>query len=129
MKHFLGLLDQGGEVGKKLDFLLQEMNREANTLLSKTSGLAGDALKITEMGLAMKIGHRESARTGAEHRMSGRVHHFGAVRFGQIHAGEPECAQLCPAEVFHLLHHAGSRAADEQNGREYFFVSRTNSRR
>jgi uncharacterized protein YicC (UPF0701 family) len=30
------------------------MNREANTLLSKTSGLAGDALKITEMGLAMK---------------------------------------------------------------------------
>ena len=54
VKHFLGLLDQGGEVGKKLDFLLQEMNREANTLLSKTSGLAGEALKITEMGLAIK---------------------------------------------------------------------------
>ena len=54
VQHFLGLLDEGGEVGKKLDFLLQEMNREANTLLSKTSGLAGDALKITEMGLAMK---------------------------------------------------------------------------
>jgi uncharacterized protein (TIGR00255 family) len=54
VKHFLGLLDQGGEVGKKLDFLLQEMNREANTLLSKTSGLAGEALKITEMGLLMK---------------------------------------------------------------------------
>jgi uncharacterized protein (TIGR00255 family) len=53
-KHFLGLLDQGAEVGKKLDFLLQEMNREANTLLSKTSGLAGAALKITEMGLAIK---------------------------------------------------------------------------
>ncbi len=54
VKHFLALLDQGGEVGKKLDFLLQEMNREANTLLSKTSGLAGEALKITEMGLLMK---------------------------------------------------------------------------
>jgi uncharacterized protein (TIGR00255 family) len=54
VKHFLGLLDQGGEVGKKLDFLLQEMNREANTLLSKTSGLAGEALKITEMGLSIK---------------------------------------------------------------------------
>lgn len=52
--HFLGVLDAGGEVGKKLDFLLQEMNREANTLLSKTSGLAGDALKITEQGLAIK---------------------------------------------------------------------------
>jgi uncharacterized protein (TIGR00255 family) len=54
VKHFLSLLDQGGEVGKKMDFLLQEMNREANTLLSKTSGLAGEALKITEMGLLMK---------------------------------------------------------------------------
>jgi uncharacterized protein (TIGR00255 family) len=54
VRHFLALLDQGGEIGKKLDFLLQEMNREANTLLSKTSGLAGEALKITEAGLAMK---------------------------------------------------------------------------
>ena len=54
VKHFLALLDEGNEVGKKLDFLLQEMNREANTLLSKTSGLAGEAMKITEMGLAMK---------------------------------------------------------------------------
>ncbi|HEV8524383.1 MAG TPA: YicC/YloC family endoribonuclease [Terriglobales bacterium] len=52
--HFLALLDQGGEVGKKLDFLLQEMNREANTLLSKTSGVAGEGLRITELGLAMK---------------------------------------------------------------------------
>lgn len=54
VQHFLDLLDQDGEVGKKLDFLLQEMNREANTLLSKTSGLAGEALKITEAGLIMK---------------------------------------------------------------------------
>jgi uncharacterized protein (TIGR00255 family) len=54
IQHFLGLLEAGGEVGKKLDFLLQEMNREANTLLSKTSGVAGEALRITELGLAMK---------------------------------------------------------------------------
>lgn len=52
--HFTGLLDQGGEVGKKLDFLLQEMNREANTLLSKTSGVAGNGTRITESGLGMK---------------------------------------------------------------------------
>jgi uncharacterized protein (TIGR00255 family) len=52
--HFVALLDQDGEVGKKMDFLLQEMNREANTLLSKTSGLAGEALKITEAGLIIK---------------------------------------------------------------------------
>ncbi len=54
IRHFAQLLDQGGEIGKKLDFLLQEMNREANTLLSKTSGVAGEALRITELGLAMK---------------------------------------------------------------------------
>lgn len=54
VRHFLALLDATGEVGKKLDFLLQELNREANTLLSKTSGLAGEAMKITEAGLAMK---------------------------------------------------------------------------
>lgn len=52
--HFLALLQAAGEVGKKLDFLLQEMNREANTLLAKTAGLAGEGLRITELGLAMK---------------------------------------------------------------------------
>jgi len=52
--HFRELLTTGGEVGKKLDFLLQEMNREANTLLSKTGGVGGKGTKITELGLAMK---------------------------------------------------------------------------
>jgi uncharacterized protein (TIGR00255 family) len=52
--HFRELLDSGGESGKKLDFLLQEMNREANTLLSKTGGISGKGTRITELGLAMK---------------------------------------------------------------------------
>uniref|UniRef100_A0A7V4XRX7 YicC family protein n=1 Tax=Acidobacterium capsulatum TaxID=33075 RepID=A0A7V4XRX7_9BACT len=54
IQHFHELLDAGGEVGKKLDFLLQEFNREANTLLSKTSGVAGNGTRITELGLAIK---------------------------------------------------------------------------
>jgi uncharacterized protein (TIGR00255 family) len=54
IQHFISLLDAGGEVGKKLDFLLQEMNREANTLMSKTTGVAGEALRITSLGLSMK---------------------------------------------------------------------------
>ena len=54
IEHFRKLLDQGGEVGKKLDFLLQELNREANTMLSKTSGVTGEGLRITELGLLMK---------------------------------------------------------------------------
>jgi uncharacterized protein (TIGR00255 family) len=48
------LLDAGGEVGKKLDFLLQEMNRETNTILSKTNGIGETGLRITELGLAAK---------------------------------------------------------------------------
>jgi uncharacterized protein (TIGR00255 family) len=54
IKHFRGLLEEGDDIGKKLDFLLQEMNREANTMLSKTTGLAGDAMRITALGLALK---------------------------------------------------------------------------
>jgi uncharacterized protein (TIGR00255 family) len=48
------LLEGGGEVGKKLDFLLQEMNRETNTILSKTSGAGEAALKITARALEVK---------------------------------------------------------------------------
>ena len=52
--HFRELLKAGGEVGKKLDFLLQEMNREANTMLSKPGGVGGKGTRMTELGLAMK---------------------------------------------------------------------------
>ena len=53
---FIELLDAGGEVGRQLDFLLQEMNREANTLLSKSGGNAGGAgMRLTEIGLEVKV--------------------------------------------------------------------------
>ena len=48
------MLSGGGEVGKRLDFLLQEMNREANTVLSKTGGLGDLGLTMTELALAAK---------------------------------------------------------------------------
>ena len=54
VQHFRSLLTAGGEVGKKLDFLLQEMNREANTLLSKTGGVSGNGQRITDLGLGLK---------------------------------------------------------------------------
>ncbi|MGB2621909.1 MAG: YicC/YloC family endoribonuclease [Candidatus Acidiferrum sp.] len=53
LQQFAKLLDGAGEMGKKLDFLLQEMHREANTLLSKTPGVESEALAIT--GLALEI--------------------------------------------------------------------------
>jgi uncharacterized protein (TIGR00255 family) len=43
------LLAEGGAVGRKLDFLTQELNREANTLCSKAADMA-----LTRTGLALK---------------------------------------------------------------------------
>ena len=48
------MLRAGGEIGKRMDFLLQEMNRESNTMLSKTGGLGDLGLTITELALAAK---------------------------------------------------------------------------
>jgi uncharacterized protein (TIGR00255 family) len=53
LRQFEKLLDGAGELGKKLDFLLQEMHREANTMLSKTPGVESEALAVT--GLALEI--------------------------------------------------------------------------
>jgi uncharacterized protein (TIGR00255 family) len=53
VEQFQILLAGAGETGKKLDFLLQEMQREANTLLSKTPGVESEGLAIT--GLALEI--------------------------------------------------------------------------
>lgn len=44
------LLREGGVIGRKLDFLAQEFQREANTLCSKSNDAS-----ITESGLAMKV--------------------------------------------------------------------------
>jgi uncharacterized protein (TIGR00255 family) len=44
------LLEAGGEVGKRLDFLIQELQREANTLGSKSA-----ALELTSIAVEMKV--------------------------------------------------------------------------
>jgi uncharacterized protein (TIGR00255 family) len=54
LQQFGKLLEGAGELGKKLDFLLQEMHREANTMLSKTPGVESEALKITGISLEVK---------------------------------------------------------------------------
>jgi uncharacterized protein (TIGR00255 family) len=54
VRQFESLLAAGADVGKKLDFLLQEMQRETNTLLSKTPGIEAEALEITTNGLEIK---------------------------------------------------------------------------
>jgi len=54
VSQFESLLASASDVGKKLDFLLQEMQREANTLLSKTPGNETESLEITELALEIK---------------------------------------------------------------------------
>lgn len=44
------LLDSGGELGKRLDFLVQELHREANTLGSKSA-----SLELTHISVDMKV--------------------------------------------------------------------------
>lgn len=47
--HMKRILSEGGAVGRKLDFLLQELNREANTIASKT-----DDYRISSLVIEMK---------------------------------------------------------------------------
>jgi uncharacterized protein (TIGR00255 family) len=61
VEQFEAALDSGGELGKKLDFLLQEMQREANTLLSKSPGVETEGLTVTGLGLEIKS-HIEKLR-------------------------------------------------------------------
>jgi uncharacterized protein (TIGR00255 family) len=49
ISEFRRVLDKGGACGKRLDFLCQELNREANTVCSKSADLA-----LTEIGLELK---------------------------------------------------------------------------
>ena len=44
------LITKGGEIGKRLDFLIQELHREANTLGSKSA-----ALELTHVSVDMKV--------------------------------------------------------------------------
>lgn len=50
IKEIRRLLQMGGEVGKKLDFMVQELNREANTLGSKAA-----SIEMTETALTLKV--------------------------------------------------------------------------
>ena len=54
VQQFHTLLSGTPDVGKKLDFLLQEMQRETNTLLSKTPGNEAEGLEITQLALDIK---------------------------------------------------------------------------
>ena len=49
IKHMQDILEKGGESGRNLDFIAQEMNRESNTILSKSNDI-----EITNRGIELK---------------------------------------------------------------------------
>lgn len=53
-EQFAGLLASDGAIGKRLDFLVQEMHRETSTLLAKAPGLEAEGLEMTRVGLEVK---------------------------------------------------------------------------
>ena len=50
MQEVRRILDAGGTAGKRLDFLMQELNREANTLGSKSA-----SIELTQTSMALKV--------------------------------------------------------------------------
>lgn len=49
IRHMRDVLDKGKDIGRNLDFIAQEMNREANTILSKSNDI-----EITNRGIELK---------------------------------------------------------------------------
>lgn len=54
VERLLAMVEQDNDVGKQIDFLAQELHREANTVLSKTTPLGRGGLPLTEIGLRLK---------------------------------------------------------------------------
>ena len=55
LDQFAGLKEHKDETGKRMDFILQEMNREATTILSKTSGLNERGASIGQAAIEIKV--------------------------------------------------------------------------
>src|SRR5882762_2263368 len=55
LAEFTLLLDKGGPVGRPLDFLIQELNREVNTVASKADDLEMSQAALTAKGVLEKI--------------------------------------------------------------------------
>lgn len=65
ISQFQDLIETSGAVGKKIDFLIQEMNREINTIGSKANNL-----EITKLVIEIKTRIRRHKRTNSKHRVN-----------------------------------------------------------
>ena len=119
------LLGEGAAVGRRLDFLCQELNREANTLCAKSADI-----DLTRIGLSLKAGGRAVARAGAEHRMMIRRRGFLLVLSSPSGAGKTTIARLLAARDPSLDPSVSvttrPKREGEVEGRDYVFIDRAN---
>lgn len=66
VSQFKELIKQNGAMGKKIDFLIQEMNRETNTIGAKANNL-----NITKLVIEIKTRIRRHKRTNSKYRVNG----------------------------------------------------------
>jgi uncharacterized protein (TIGR00255 family) len=126
VRQFESLLAGASDVGKKLDFLLQEMQRETNTLLSRRPAAKRRESRSPRWGWKS---NRRSKSSGNRNRTSNEpggaigLDRFGSFRLRQIHtrsenSGDSEHAAGC------FLHHTAS-AQDGERGQMVQFRIRS----
>ena len=102
LAHWAALTGAEEPCGRKLDFLLQEMNREINTIGSKADGLSVSELIVTAKAELEKM--REQVQT-VESGVRPPLHRLGAVRHRQDHprpAARGQHAGPRPVALVHL---------------------------
>lgn len=111
-------LTDGGSIGRKLDFLAQEMNREANTILSKTTDL-----ELSNCGIELKTLIEKVRRADSEYRVKAEtgLSQFIHIGFGNIVNTDKIIAVVSPdsAPVKRLVQKAREtgNAVDATQGR------------
>jgi guanylate kinase len=115
------LMDAGGAVGRRFDFLCQELNREANTLCSKSSDLA-----LTRIGLGLKSRFRTSNSGMAKPEITRRG--ILLVLSSPSGAGKSTITRAmlarAPALEFSVSVTTRKPRAGERDGRDYHFIGR-----
>ena len=54
LQRLVEVFESDGEIGKQVDFIAQELNRETNTILSKSSALGQGGIAVSEVGVRLK---------------------------------------------------------------------------
>ena len=118
------ILDEGGAVGKRLDFLMQELNREANTLGSKSVDIdvtqAAMELKVLIEQMREQIQNIESE--GGDPDVRNALHRQRAFRRPGKTSLLKKALEAEPDVALSISHTTRPPRPGEVDGRDYHFV-------